>query len=73
MRYAENPKRQRVLMQALRATTLPEIERAAHDLHQWIDAHPDDVGIVDAFEQLDLMRRAVEEIAKPTQELVAVE
>jgi hypothetical protein len=63
MRYLENPERQRVLRQALSATTLLEIETATRELRQWVAEHPDDLGIVDAFEQLDLMRRATEEIA----------
>ena len=55
MTTKHNSARQRVLEQALRARTLPEIEAATDELHQWVSAHPDDLGIVDAFEQLSLM------------------
>jgi hypothetical protein len=61
MRYSENTDRQRVLKQALCASTLAEIETASQELRMWTSAHPDDIGIVDAFEQLDLLRRAAKD------------
>lgn len=61
MNYSQNPERQRVLRQSLRARTLPEIETAAHELKQWIMEHPDDLGIVDAFEQLSMMEEIASE------------
>ena len=61
MRYSENVERQCVLKQALCASTLAEIETASRELRAWKSAHPDDLGIIDAFEQLDLLRRAAKE------------
>lgn len=61
MSYAKNPERQRILNQALRARSLPEIEVATLELRQWVEAHPDDLGIVDAFEQLSLMEDCLRE------------
>ncbi len=55
MKYTQDPERQRILHQALDATTLTEIEIATRELQQWVETHPDDLGIVDAFEQLSLM------------------
>jgi hypothetical protein len=55
MRYSQDPERQRILIQALDATTLCEIDVATRELKQWVRDHPDDLGIVDAFEQLSLM------------------
>lgn len=60
MSYAKNEERNRIMHQALRATTLPEIIRAARELDQWVDAHPDDLGIVDAYEVLENMKEIAE-------------
>jgi hypothetical protein len=62
MRYLQNEERQRILRQALTAKSLCEIDAATLELREWVSTHPDDLGIVDAFEQLDLMRRAVMEL-----------
>ena len=61
MKYANNPERQRVLKQALDATTLPELEAATLTLDAWVAAHPDDIGIQDAYEQMALMELAAQE------------
>jgi hypothetical protein len=66
MRYSEMPERQHILTQALDATTLSEIETATRELKQWVAAHPDDLGIVDAFEQLSLMEDIAHEKASDT-------
>lgn len=55
MSYSQDPERQRILIQALDATTLCEIDVATRELKQWVRDHPDDLGIVDSFEQLSLM------------------
>ncbi|HLK60301.1 MAG TPA: hypothetical protein VKU00_27305 [Chthonomonadaceae bacterium] len=61
MNYANDPKRRLLIAQVLGATTLPEIEEATQALQQWVKDHPDDLGIVDGFEQLALMRICAEE------------
>ena len=58
MSYEANSERQSVLAQVLRATTPEEIDTAKVLLRAWVDKHPDDLGIVDAFEQLEIMREA---------------
>lgn len=60
MKYAENPEREFVLNQALRARTLSEIAIATRELDQWVDDHPDDWGIRDAYEVLENMREIAE-------------
>lgn len=61
MNYRDNPERKRVLHQALRARTLADIANATCELKTWVNAHPDDIGIVDAFEQLSLMEDCARE------------
>ncbi len=61
MKFADNPERKRILNQALSARTLSEIAIATRELDEWVHAHPDDLGIVDAFEQLAMMQEAAEE------------
>lgn len=63
MSYANNPQRQHLIEQVLDATTLSEIDAATTALRDWVAANPDDLGIVDGFEQLALMRMAAEQIA----------
>ena len=63
MSYANNPQRQCLIEQVLDATSLPEINAATTALRQWVVAHTDDLGIVDGFEQLALMRMSAEQIA----------
>lgn len=61
MKYATDPERKRVLTQTLDARTLPEIEAATQALRAWVRQNPDDIGIVEAFEGLSLMRDIAEE------------
>lgn len=61
MRYVDDPERKRISEQALWATTLPEIMTARRELDQWVDDHPDDLGILDAYEMLANMQEIAEE------------
>jgi len=58
---ANNPARKRLITQVLDATTLAEVSAATMALSQWMDAHPDDWGMADAFEQLSMMQDIAEE------------
>lgn len=60
MSYAKNEERYRIMHQALRATTLAEVTHATRELDQWVDAHPDDLGIIDAYEVLENMKEIAE-------------
>ncbi len=60
MKYANNEERNRIANQALRATTLAEIALATRELDQWVDDHPDDLGIIDAYEVLENMQEIAE-------------
>ena len=61
MKYAENPERELILNQALRARTLSQITIATQELDQWVDDHPDDWGIRDAYEVLENMAEIAQE------------
>ena len=61
MSYAKHPERERVLNQALKARMFPEIAAATRELDQWVDDHPDDLGIIDAYEVLENMKEIAEE------------
>ncbi len=61
MKYANDIERNRIAHQALRATTLAEIEIATRELDQWVDDHPDDWGIRDAYEVLENMTEIAQE------------
>jgi hypothetical protein len=63
MSHTSNPERSLLIAQVLGATTLAEIEEATKALQKWVADHPDDLGIVDGFEQLALMRICAEEKA----------
>ena len=56
-----NPDRERLIEQALNASTLPEIRQATQDLQHWTRAYPQDFGIVDAFEVLSHKQDYAEE------------
>ncbi len=60
MNYTEHPERERILDQALRARTLSEIATAAREMDQWVEDHPDDLGILDAYEVLANMQEIAE-------------
>ena len=61
MKYGDEKKRHRIMHQALRATTMPEVILATRELDQWVDDHPDDLGIIDAYEILENMKEIDEE------------
>ncbi len=60
MSYANHSEGNRIMNQALRARTLPEIAFANHEMDQWVAAHPEDLGIRDAYEVLDNMQEIAE-------------
>lgn len=62
--YAENQQREGIIVQALSAKTLPEIEAASKAVQQWIQNHPDDLSIEDVLEPLALRRRGLQEQAE---------
>lgn len=63
MNYLNDPERERILCLARRAETLTEVEQASAELRYWVQQHPDDLGIRDAFEPLshlhDLLQTVV--------------
>ena len=61
MKYANDEERNRIARQAMRATTMPEVILATRELDQWVDDHPDDLGIIDAYEILENMREGAED------------
>ena len=61
MNIADNPERKRILNQVLDARTIPEIDAATEILRAWVRRNPDDVGIVEAFGGLSLLRDIAEE------------
>ncbi len=61
MKYADDKERNRIARQAMRATTMPEIMLATRELDQWMDDHPDDLGIIDAYEILENMKEIAED------------
>ena len=61
MKYANDEERNRIARQAMRATTLAEVTLAIRELDQWVDGHPDDLGIIDAYEILENMKEIAEE------------
>ena len=60
MRYVNIPERTRIMNQALRATTFAEIAAANLEMDRWVAAHPEDLGIRDAYEVLDNMQENAE-------------
>ena len=61
MKYANDTERNRIAYQAMRATTLAEVIVATRELDQWVEGHPDDLGIIDAYEILENMKEIAEE------------
>ena len=61
MKYANDEERNRIARQAMRATTLAEVTLATRELDQWVEGHPDDLGIIDAYEILENMKEIAEE------------
>lgn len=60
MNYAKDKERNRIMHQALRATSLAEVTLATRELDRWVDDHPDDLGIIDAYEVLENMQEIAE-------------
>lgn len=61
MNHLDDPAREPLIHQILRADTLPEVHAAQAALRQWRQRYPDDSGIVDGGEQLSLMEDALME------------
>lgn len=51
--------RQQVIEQVLDAATLEEVEAAISSLDGWMEAHPDDMGMEDGYEQLAIMKEGL--------------
>lgn len=56
MHFLDNPDRLILIQQFNRVSTLVEVEAALMTLRQWRKLHPDDWGILDAGEELSLLR-----------------
>ena len=65
MDYLNNPERERLTRQILSAITLPEVHAAQEALRRWREQHPEDWGILDAGEQLSLIKDALLEDDSP--------
>lgn len=61
--YLDDPRREQILHQAHIADSLPDIEAAITALNGWRQAHPEDIGIADAYEPLELIRMTLRETA----------
>ena len=67
--------REAVTKRVLSARRLPDILEAQQVLRAWIQAHPEDEGMRDGFEQLSLMQDIAEEelaVASVTRELAGL-
>ncbi len=53
--------REQVTKIVLSARTLPQLESAKQVLHNWIEAHPDEQGMRDGFEQLYTIQEIIED------------
>ncbi len=65
MNYQDNPERERLTRQILSADTLPEVHAAQTALRLWRERYPEDWGILDAGEQLSLIKDALLEDDSP--------
>lgn len=65
MDFLDDPARDVLIRQILRAKTLPEVHAAQAALRQWRQRYPDDSGIVDGGEELSLMEDALMEDDSP--------
>ena len=59
MNFLDNPQREVLVRQILRARTLPEVHAAQTALRAWRVRYPDDWGILDAGEQVSLIQDAL--------------
>lgn len=57
----DHAERERIIEQALSASTQPEIRQATQELQQWTHTYPQDFGIVDTFEVLSHKQDFAEE------------
>lgn len=68
------PERRRILDQAMSARTLSAVANASRELEWWITEHPEDQGIVGAFDQLamveDALQGELESVSQVRPELV---
>jgi len=66
-----NEARERLSEQVLSANTLLEIEAAKDALRQWMQAHPEEQGMRDGFEQLYTIQEIIEaeEASSPNRSL----
>jgi len=65
MNYLDDPARDALILQILRAKTLPEVHAAQAALRQWRQRYPNDWGILDGGEELSLMEDALMEDDSP--------
>jgi hypothetical protein len=63
MSVTSNAEREQQLNQVLDATNLSEIAPARQSLRDWLQHHPEDVGMRDGFEQLAMMQEIAETAA----------
>ena len=61
MGIADDPERKSIATQVLDARAIADIDAATETLRAWVRRNPADVGIVEAFEGLSLMRDIAEE------------
>jgi hypothetical protein len=57
----DNAERERIIEQALSASTSSELRQATQELQQWTRTYPQDFGIVDTFEVLSHKQDFAEE------------
>ena len=63
-----DPARQRLLDQIMSATTGEEIDAAWQAQRSWLAANPDDIGVLEAGEDLAYAEEALESATQPTGE-----
>lgn len=69
MDFLDDPARDVLILQILRAKTLPEVHAAQAALRQWRQHYPNDWGILDGGEELSLMEDALMEDDSPPGQL----
>ena len=65
MKFLDDPEREVLIRQMLRANTLPKVYAAQAALRQWHQRYPEDWGILDGGEQLSLIEDALLEDDSP--------
>lgn len=71
MNCIELNERECIIIQALTAKSLQEIESAAQNLRDWILMHPEDLNAEDALEPLALRRGALLSSSMQSEQLIA--